>query len=89
MYFTWLRSQLSVADMSLSCVRRMTGPYFTVYDDYSYIIITVIIIVIIRSAECSTLTSHVDLSEPRYPENAFCPQGHCIGLQMGENADTA
>lgn len=37
----------------------------------------------------SVVTSHVDLSEPRYPEKAFCPQGHCIGLQMGANADTA
>lgn len=37
----------------------------------------------------SALTSHVDLSGPRYPEKAFCPQGHCIGLQMGANADTA
>lgn len=35
------------------------------------------------------LTSHVDLSEPRYPEKAFCPQGHCMGLQMGAKADTA
>lgn len=35
------------------------------------------------------LTSQVDLSEPRYPEKAFCPQGHCMGLQMGAKADTA
>lgn len=40
-------------------------------------------------AEGGALTSQVDLSEPRYAEKAFCPQGHCMGLQMGAKADTA
>ncbi|TNN74085.1 hypothetical protein EYF80_015726 [Liparis tanakae] len=41
------------------------------------------------STVASALTSQAALSGPRYPEKAFCPQGHCTGLQMGAKADTA
>lgn len=37
-------------------------------------------------ASCSF---HVSLfSSPRYPPNAFCPQGQLIGFEMGANAET-
>merc|ERR1719318_990473 len=32
---------------------------------------------------------HASIFVPRYPVNAFSPQGHFTGLQMGANADTA
>ncbi len=33
-------------------------------------------------------TFHDSLLLPRYPLNAFCPQGQFMGLEMGPNADT-
>lgn len=36
----------------------------------------------------SVHTSQFVVFDPRYPLKAFFPHGHCIGLQIGANAET-
>lgn len=35
-----------------------------------------------------SITRQASSFAPRYPENAFFPHGHSVGLQMGANAET-
>jgi len=41
-----------------------------------------------KGLQVPALTSHLLTSDPRYPPRAFFPHWHCIGLQIGEKADT-
>lgn len=40
------------------------------------------------TSKVASYSSHVDLSSPKYPLKALSPHGHCVGLQMGANAET-
>jgi len=40
------------------------------------------------TSKVASYSSHEDFSSPKYPLKALSPHGHCVGLQIGANAET-